>query len=535
MAAPPRCDIRIDPTANDVVSCVQNGSLRGIPSDSASPTDVYIFEFNPNTYFRGDKVERGFMKVFVSNPQNPFLNSSYKDEIGGLNYEISIYERTKKLVDNNIIGHFVKYFTSLMSPTKFDNLKNFIRDKANISDTQARNNLSRNTIFMLYDQRNIYRPAITDNSVIITAPSSSSFSLLYKNYVRYRFILTEAVIPYDIYPMIPAMPSTIIQNFKNMPPGNSIKLGDINDFFGKIISCNSAYLSSCEYLRDTILEIYFQLAVTTYAMFLNKFVHNDLHDGNVWIKRTDPKNIKYTLRQVAGFPSYTLTNCINFSMLYDYDRAYRGGSYNLPNPLNNDRFYQDHNQSNHLIEQRDFVKILCYFMNNLLPSLRKIAGTLKRNVSNKDNMKTQIYKDLLDCICKKNIIGFVNVPISSAGIHWQPNRIKWPNDIDRYKDFWDSIFNNIVVTTDASGNKITSDTYKCFLNETAEPDPSFIGQFNKRHYGFLNPALYTETLHPMPVIINNIANLINTYTPGKIRINDGVPGDYNYDVKLFLS
>ena len=511
-APPPRCNISLNATVNDIVSCVENGSLIGIEADSASPTDVYIFEFNPNTYFRNDKVERGFMKVFVSNPQFPSLNGHFADETEALNYEINVYQKTKELVNNNVIGHFVTYFTNMITSTKFNNLKNFIRDKANMSDSQATTNLKRNTIYMLYNQ-NSTRPAINDNTLAATNPVNMSISKI--NDVRYKFILTEAVMPYSISS---ATIQDRIQRLKNMPFNHSLKLSSINLSLENFTDCSAANLSDCNYLRDTLLEIYFQLAVTTYAMSLNHFVHNDLHDGNVWIKRTAPKNIKYTLKQVNGSPSYTLTNCINFSMLYDYDRAYN-------NKKAANRFLNGlevYNQSNDIIEQRDFIKILCYFMKSLLPSLTKIPSTRSSKVSNKDNIKSQIYDSLLDCICKKTDTtrGFVNVPRSDMGNLWRANRVRWPNDDDRYKDFWDSIFNNIVV----SPRGITMNNYSCFLNEAP-------GQIIKEQYGFLRPEIYTETLYPMPVIIDNLANLINTYTPGKIRKNERADGDYNYNVR----
>jgi hypothetical protein len=161
-------------------------------------------------------------------------------------------------------------------------------------------------------------------------------------------------------------------------------------------------------------------------------------------------------------------------------------------------------------------------MKTLLPSLTKIHGTRSHKVSNKDNIKTQIYDSLLDCICKKTDTarGFVNVPRSNRGFPWTANRVRWPNDVDRYKDFWDSIFNNIVV----SPRGTTTDNYSCYLNEAP-------GQIIKELYGFLRPEIYTETLYPMPVIIDNLANLINTYTPGKIRKNERTIGDYNYNVR----
>lgn len=519
----PKCEIKLDPNVNEVVSCVENGTLRGIPADSASPTDVYIFKFKPNTFYGREPVENGFMKVFVSNVNNIAspLYPVFEDEIKALEYEITVYERTKKLVDNNVIGHFVKYFTSLIRPTSFENLKKFISDKAGINAVRAGLNLERNTITMIYPQASV-RPSIIDPTPIRTSPLFLSNKIL----VRYKFLLTEAVVPYNI-PVGNIL--TKIQNFKTiMPVNSSIKLQYINDFLLDI-NC-STQINECQFVCNNILEIYFQLAVTTYAMGLNNFVHNDLHDGNVWIKRTNPINIKYTLKNVSGSPSYTLTSCNNFSMLYDYDRAYKN---KFDNPLlANSPNLSDYNQSNELIQQRDFVKVLCYMIHNLLPKITR--GTVKRyKLSAEDNIKIQLYNDLLNCICKNNTAGFVNWPIVD-GVIWTADRIKWPNEIDRYRDFWDRIFNSLEIV-DVGGNKETNDRYECFLNKSGgKVDPTSINT-TFMELNHLEPALYEETLYTMPEIIENMYKLINKYNPDKIQKNNSADASYNYDVRRVIT
>lgn len=523
--ASPRCNIKLDPNVNEVVSCVENGTLRGIPADSASPTDVYIFKFKPNTFYGGDNVENGFMKVFVSNTDR-FASASYihfQDEIKALEYEITVYERTKKLVDSNVIGHFVKYFTSLIRPTSFENLKKFISDKAGIDIIRAGLNLERNTIMMIYPQAGS-RPAITNPVPVRTRPLflNSSEKLL----VKYKFLLTEAVVPYNI----PAGTiSTEIQDFKTMMPINSsIKLQYINDFLPDI-NC-STQINECQFVCNTVLEIYFQLAVTTYAMALNNFVHNDLHDGNVWVKRTNPINIKYTLKDVAGSPSYTLTSCNNFSMLYDYDRAYKN---RFDNPLlANSPDLANYNQTNELIQQRDFVKVLCYMIHNLLPKI--VRGTVRKyKLLAEDNIKTQLYNELLNCICKNNTTGFVNWP-TVGGVIWDADRTKWPNEIDRYRDFWDRIFNNLEIYN-VGGNKETDDLYECFLNQAGGKVDPITKNTTFIELNHLSPALYEETLYTMPEIIENISQLINKYNPGKIQKNNSINGYYNYDVRRVIT
>ena len=521
----PICNIQLNPNVNEVVSCVENGTLRGLPADSASPTDVFLFKFKPNTFYGREPVENGFMKIFVSNPSR-FATRLYKtfdDEVKALEYEITVYERTKKLVENNVIGHFVKYFTSLTVPTSFEKLKIFISDKAGIDPVRAGMNLERNTITMIYPQANP-RPAINDSKPILTRPLF--FSNPEKLLVKYKFLLTEAVVPYNI-PKGNIVSE--LQNLKtNMPINSSVKLSEINDILPDV-NCTSQ-ASECQFLCNNLLEIYFQLAVTTYAMSLNNFVHNDLHDGNVWIKRINPVNIKYTLKNVAGSPSYTLKNCNNFSMLYDYDRAYKN---TLDNPLlANSMNLPDYNQTNELIEQRDFVKILCYMIHNLLPTI--VRGTVKKyKLVPEDNIKMKLYYELLNCICKNNTIGFKNWP-NIMGQVWEADRTKWPNEIDRFRDFWDRIFNSLEVY-EIGTSKETNDRYECFLNQVGGKVDPVTGISSFMELNHLNPALYKETLYTMPEIIENLYELIRKYNVNKIEKNSSASGYYNYDVRQIVS
>lgn len=529
--AAPRCNIKLDTTdisgVNQVVSCVQNGSLRGIYADSASPTDVYIFKFLPNTFYGTEPLQNGFMKVFVSNPLDVSGGlDTYMDETKALEYEISVYERTKKLVDNNVIGHFVKYFTALTKPTSFDKLKKFIQDKAGLNSINAEINLERNTIFMIYPQGDP-RPPINDNNGVFSTPLF--LSTYTKKIVKYKFILTEAVVPYNLPN---ANITTKIQDFRNiMPVNSSIKLEYINDMMLDL-NC-SIQLNECKFVCDTVLEIYFQLALTTYAMYINNFVHNDLHDGNVWIKRINPVNIKYTLNGVVGSPSYTLTSCNNFSMLYDYDRAYKFDA-NIKNPLlENSVNLPNFNQTNEEIPQRDFVKILCYMIHNLLPVLLKGGSRYKYRLTPADNYKMQIYNDLLNCICKNNTTGFVTRPIV-GGVIWEPNTTKWRNDIDRFRDFWDRIFNNLEIVN-VGAHQETDNKYECFLNKAGGQKNTVTRTTTYMDLYHLDPALYTETLYTMPEIIDNLAQVVNKYNPNKIQKNNPANAYYNYNVRRIVS
>lgn len=518
------CNIQLNHNINEVVSCVEDGTLVGLPGYSASPTDIFLFSFKPNTFYGTEPVKYGFMKIFVANPTkfDSSLYETFDEEVKALEYEISVYERTAKLVKNNVIGHFVKYFTSLRIPTSFENLKMFISDKAGIDPVTAGINLERNTISMIYPQDDS-RPSITNPKTVKTSPLSLTNAD--KLLVRYKFILTEAVMSYKI-------PDEDIisklQNFYNMPILKSVKLSQVNNFL-KEVNC-SVQIKGCEFLFNTLLEIYFQLAITTYAMTINNFVHNDLHDGNVWIKKTTmPVRIKYNLINVAGSPSYTINDCRYFSMIYDYDRAYKN---KLDNPLLvNAIRLKDANQTNELIEQRDFVKVLCYMIHNLLPTT--VKGTVKKyRLLDEDNIKMKLYYELLNCICRDNTKGFKTLPNRSDQV-WQADRIKWPNEIDRYRDFWDRIFNNLEIY-EVGTSKETNRDYICFLNRTGGKVDSITGISTFMQLNHLEPELYKETLYTMPEIIENLYELINKYKPDKIEKNDTGSAYYDYDVRQIV-
>ena len=67
-----------------------------------------------------------------------------------------------------------------------------------------------------------------------------------------------------------------------MPINSSIKLQYINDML-LYLNCSSQ-MSDCQIVCNTLLEIYFQLALTTYSMYINNFVHNDmLHYSYIYL------------------------------------------------------------------------------------------------------------------------------------------------------------------------------------------------------------------------------------------------------------
>ena len=122
--------------ANFVLSCVMNGSLIGLPSNSASPTDQWLVKFQPDTLYTYENtslnITDGFMKVFITSP----LLNNYKssiDTLAALRQEIKIYKSIQTIMQNQINGHFVRYLISVdeSETLTVDNLYNFLYEKIN--------------------------------------------------------------------------------------------------------------------------------------------------------------------------------------------------------------------------------------------------------------------------------------------------------------------------------------------------------------------------------------------------------------------
>ena len=98
------------------VKCIE--SISGINADSASPTDVWLIKFNKNTFYNQEKINNGFLKIYIS----PKTIGKVQNELDALDYEINIYKDIiKPLIDYNVCSNFIKYLASGIECT-YDNL-----------------------------------------------------------------------------------------------------------------------------------------------------------------------------------------------------------------------------------------------------------------------------------------------------------------------------------------------------------------------------------------------------------------------------
>ena len=115
---------------NGAIQCATN--LRGLPSNSASPSDLLRFQFPsvPQSHYNGEIINGGFQKIFISNLEQLNIdfpvyvrpNSIVTLTTNALYYEYYVYmEKIRNLLEKNVNPHFIKVLGGVRD-TPFENL-----------------------------------------------------------------------------------------------------------------------------------------------------------------------------------------------------------------------------------------------------------------------------------------------------------------------------------------------------------------------------------------------------------------------------
>jgi hypothetical protein len=338
------CDLQETTNVCKITSCIN--TIKGIPSNSASPTDIWIITFNDGVKYENKDIKMAILKIFAD-PNSASLYTSIDkqklNDVKGLNYELHIYKDViADIIDYKICSNFVKYLSSgincsyqdLLSLLK-DHLKNY--DK-NLTLAECKNSLNRN-IEYLYMYKRSNRPSIQDIDYIRYNPPNRN--------LRYNMIMNET--------------------------SNGIKFSDWLEEY-KIVSN----------FETELWNILLQIAVACYSMALSKMVHNDLHSGNIFIEKYDSdKTVTY---YVNNFPIVIKTRFK--ALIYDFDRAYCKSLGD--NPILIPFYCTEASQCNRFIENKDIVKILCYVVSSINNTRVKLQ--LLKLLTKDQNNINEIYK-----------------------------------------------------------------------------------------------------------------------------------------------
>lgn len=460
---------------NDVLNCVMPNSLIGLRSDSASPSDICIIKFNTGTKMNGLPLTKGFIKYYVTDTSG--IPIQYINEIKALKYETVIYQWVKQLIKNGVNGHFVKVLGGA-DGINFDKMSRFISTYSGMSQTDIDRNLYRNSNFMTFALPTV-RPSITDNKVYSPLPLTED----QVHNFEYAFVLTEGL-TIEKLPFSPPSNETQVmdnlQSFYDLTLGTCMRFYDmitINTYLQKILGFHpNPVLEHSENIFHTyLISVLFQASTACYSLFLNGITHNDLHSGNVLVRKIPYTLITYNVQE-TGKTYFVFAHF--FAKLFDWDRSFSNKVGRNPS-LNSPAMFKA-NQTNDLIQQRDFIKLLCYFYKSFYIS------------DGKTTHLTNIFltKKLLSAVVKLKPDGFefnpsrYDVDTKTSYTDWWKNYKRGTNFVHgqteeyEFQDFWEQIFIR---------------NRKCLLNS------DFIDA--------INPELFDVTIYTLPEIMDNLYNM----------------------------
>lgn len=300
--------------------------IKGLKSNSASPSDTWIVYFKDNITYNLNNIEKGFLKIFIDTDDTKQLEKL------ALKYELDIYKNViNNLIKYNICPNFVRYL-SYGEKCSYENLLNILDGKLISDDNklldleECKYNLNRNINYILNLKAD--RPSIQSEKRMLRIFDFS------KQPYKYNIILLEDM-------------------------ENSI-------FFSKWLR---EYGQKMDY-EEELWNILFQITVACYSMSLCKLVHNDLHSGNIFIKYLD-RETKFVYN-INGEKIIIKTKFQAF--IYDFDRGYKKSLGN--NPLLESKILCDKfSQCNIFVNNKDIIKILCYVY-------KGVSRTFKDNLLN---------------------------------------------------------------------------------------------------------------------------------------------------------
>jgi hypothetical protein len=328
---------------NDIIHIINNymdynflnthlTNIKGLKSKTASPSDAWLLEFDESSPIR-----TAFAKIFIIPNEKLYetLSSFYKGNaeyiyrnivaMNAIEYESRVYQQTNELLMGNISPSFV-YSYGTIRDIPFNNMVGLLENRTSrelVLET-AEQSLIVNTYYMMLNLRG--RPEVQTS---------------YMNYSK-----VEAVI----------FNEEVIQLIRQL------------DFGMIILEEMDTDLTVGTYMNyrpnfEELYKITFQVACACYAMYLAGIIHNDIHAGNVFLKRYDTPVI---LMYIIDENIYTIETYY-VAKIFDFDRAFsiRLGDNNMLDGKLCERV----SQCNILLEPKDFIKFMCYVSSVLSPEI----------------------------------------------------------------------------------------------------------------------------------------------------------------------
>lgn len=343
-------------------------SIKGLASDSASPTDTIIVNFKQGVKFDDKDIKTGFLKIFfkgIVDEKGNIHDFDANKKRAALIYEQKLYELIRVLIRLNYCPYFVQIYSNAVNCNYKDFIE-LIAKQTGINDDYATKLYTRSLFYMIYQGEN--RPSITDQRLLQPTLGQFVYKILEKIYDR-----------------------SIGVEMKN----KNINVGTIqvNSRFNFIINETvqgekgrdvfKFYNSWSE--RDNISftnfihMIFLQLFIAFYGLHLLEFNHNDIHPGNFWITSVPRRIVRYKIDDEI----YEFDNLGIEVKIYDFDFSYTKIAGNNPFlETNRDTFMcEDYKVCNNFVPKRDLV-ILVQKFRIILSSSRSVSGEILSHIDN---------------------------------------------------------------------------------------------------------------------------------------------------------
>ena len=361
------CELTENTNICNIDSCIVN--VKGEPSNSASPTDIWILSFK-NTLYNGIALESAMLKLFANLDS---INNEADDEetylkmfdaLSGLNYEMKVYkEITNPLLNFNICPNFVRCLATQEGCT-YDNIFNFLRNNTTYGTSSILGGYS-NDDFHLddYEVENILNKNIKECLLDFCKSRKS---------INTKFETSKAISPPNL-----SITYNMILN-ENMDIPN--------------VSRYEKWIERNTLSEKDLWETTFQIVAASYAMSLSKMVHNDLRLGNIFVKDLG-KEVSNVYVVNGNF--YVISSRWKI-FIFDFDRSYvkRLGE----NPFINTEPCLKYSQCNYYTENKDVFKVLCHIVNKVKTEnkFRSFTKTLLMCLANTEDKIREIYQVLFE-------------------------------------------------------------------------------------------------------------------------------------------
>jgi hypothetical protein len=306
--------------------------IRGLRSNSASPTDTWLITYYDNTT-KNIKC-KSFIKLWIDPNSLTDGKNFYKDSLLALNYEAEVYEQIKKdIINTGSSSSFVKIL-EYSENNNFDQIYTLLKRGLELPDMFVSDQLDRNLMYIGLKLKN--RPSISNRvsseEVSILTPHNPSKLREEIQKLKYNYIETQSLEDSITF-------YEFIQKYKDDP----VNVQRIYDVFFKILNAVN-------------------------IMNNDNIFHQDLHFKNIFV---DDKDNVY---------------------VYDFDRAY---SENIGYNQSLEYYCEDYGNCNEIKQAKDFLKLFCGFYSQKLIT-RDIFKIILFKTTVGDDIKNEFFNKYIE-------------------------------------------------------------------------------------------------------------------------------------------